>query len=144
MAYFGGIFSKAIIFVLKSVKISSTGEEIQIRGQLTCHSENCLYLGTCIKGDRTCPDRPQYLGETQRRAMDRLSDHVGTITQECHVNTRTPVGQHFRSAGHTVADFQFIPIEKIAPGANAYVRKAREKHLINKYNLIEDGLNKKL
>ena len=130
--------------VLKSVKISSTGEEIQIRGQLTCHSENCLYLGTCIKGDRTCPDRPQYLGETQRRAMDRLSDHVGTITQECHVNTRTPVGLHFRSAGHTVADFQFIPIEKIAPGANAYVRKAREKHLINKYNLIEDGLNKKL
>ena len=43
-----------------------------------------------------------------------------------------------------LADFQFIPIEKIAPGANAYVRKAREKHLINKYNLIEDGLNKKL
>ena len=37
----------------------------------------------------------------------------------------------------------FIPIEKIAPGANSYVRKAREKHLINKYNLIEDALNKK-
>ena len=86
---------------------------------------------------------PYYLGETQRRAMDRLSDHVGTITQECHVNTRTPVGQHFRSPGHTVADFQYIPIEKIPPGANAFVRKAREKHLINKYNLIEDGLNKK-
>ena len=130
--------------VLKSVKISSTGEEIQIRGQLTCHSENCLYLGTCIKGDRTCPDRPQYLGETQRRAMDRLADHVGTVTQDCHVNTRTPVGQHFRSAGHSVANLQFIPIEKIAPGADAFVRKAREKHLINKYNLIEAGLNKKL
>ena len=87
---------------------------------------------------------PQYLGETQRRAMDRLADHVGTVTQECHVNTRTPVGQHFRSAGHTVADLLFIPIEKIAPGANAFVRKAREKNLINKYNLIEVGLNKKL
>ena len=36
------------------------------------------------------------------------------------------------------------PIEKIAPGADAFVRKAREKHLINKYNLIEAGLNKKL
>ena len=35
-------------------------------------------------------------------------------------------------------------LEKIAPGANAFVRKAREKNLINKYNLIEDGLNKKL
>ena len=130
--------------VLKSVKLSNTGEEIQIRGKLTCHSENVLYLGTCTKADRTCPDMPQYLGETQRRAMDRLADHVGTVTQECHVNTRTPVGQHFRSAGHTVANFQFIPIEKIAPGANAFVRKAREKHLINKYNLIEEGLNKKL
>ena len=78
------------------------------------------------------------------RAMDRPAHHVGTVTQECHVNTRTPVGQHFRSAGHTVANLLFIPIEKIAPGANAFVRKAREKNLINKYNLIEDGLNKKL
>ena len=130
--------------VLKSVKISSTGEEIQIKGKLTCHTENVLYLGTCTKDDRTCPDRPQYLGETQRRAMDRLADHVGTVTQDCHVNTRTPVGQHFRSAGHSVANLQFIPIEKIAPGADAFVRKAREKHLINKYNLIEAGLNKKL
>ena len=126
--------------VLKSVKISSTGEELQIKGKLTCHSENVLYLATCTK----CPDRPQYLGETQRRALDRLADHVGTVTQECHVNTRTPVGQHFRSAGHTVADLLFIPIEKIAPGASAFVRKAREKNLINKYNLIEVGLNKKL
>ena len=85
-----------------------------------------------------------YLGETQRRALDRLADHVGTVTQECHFNTRTPVGQHFRSAGHTVADLLFIPIEKIAHGSNAFVRKARERNLINKYNLIEVGLNKKL
>ena len=126
--------------VLKSVKISSTGEELQIKGKLTCHSENVLYLATCTK----CPDRPQYLGETQRRALDRLADHVGTVTQECHVNTRTPVGQHFRSAGHTVADLLFIPIKKLAPGANAFERKSREKNLINKYNLIEVGLNKKL
>ena len=73
-----------------------------------------------------------------------MADHVGTVTQECHANTRTPVGQHFRSAGHTVADLLFIPIEKLAPGANAFERKSREKNLINKYNLIEVGLNKKL
>ena len=87
--------------VLKSVIITSTGEELPIKGKLTCHSQNVLYVATCTKSDRTCPNRPQYLGETQRRALDRFLDHFGTITQQCHVNTRTPVGQHFRSAGHS-------------------------------------------
>ena len=53
-----------------------------------------------------------------------------------------PVGEHFRSAGHSVTDFVFTPAEKIFGGV--FIRKAREKRLINKLNLIDLGMNRKL
>ena len=106
-------------------------------------TENCLYIGTCVKGDRTCPDRPQYLGETGQRAKDRCASHVGTIRQDCHQNTVTPVGQHFRGRGHSAENFEFTPFEKIY-SKDPYIRKIREKYWINKFNMIDAGLNKKL
>ena len=39
--------------VLKAVKISSTGEEIQVKGKINCQTSNILYIGTCSKEDRT-------------------------------------------------------------------------------------------
>ena len=42
-----------------------------------------------------------------------------------------------------MTDFQFTPIEKIF-SENIFVRKARERNLINKLDLIDQGLNKKL
>ena len=50
--------------VLKSVTISSTGEELPIRGSITCTTSNLLYIGTCsvrlahqelLKGDLKLP-----------------------------------------------------------------------------------------
>ena len=129
--------------LVKTITISSTGEQHPITGQLTCDTENCLYIGTCVKGDRTCPDRPQYLGETGQRAKDRCASHVGTIRQDCHQNTVTPVGQHFRGRGHSAENFEFTPFEKIY-SKDPYIRKIREKYWINKFNMIDAGLNKKL
>ena len=82
--------------VLKSVVISNTGEELMIKGSMTCTSSNMLYLGTCSKGDRTCPDRPQYCGETGQSAEDRFCGHRNTVIQDCYENTTLPVGEHFR------------------------------------------------
>ena len=129
--------------VVKTVTISSTGESYPIRGQLTCNTENCLYIATCVKGDRTCPDRPQYLGETGQRAKDRCASHLATIRQNCHQNTMAPVGQHFRGRGHSAENFEFTPFEKIY-SKNIFVRKIRERYFINKFNMIDAGLNKKL
>ena len=53
--------------VLKSGTISNTGEELLIRGSITCTTKNILYIGTCSKGDRTCAGRPQHCGEAERR-----------------------------------------------------------------------------
>ena len=72
----------------------------------------------------------------------RFVGHKNSVVQACQAGTTLPVGEHFRSAGHSVADFSFTPIEKIYGGV--FVRKAREKRLINKFNLINCGLNKRL
>ena len=42
-----------------------------------------------------------------------------------------------------MADMRFTPIEKIFSN-NPFVRKIREKKLINELDLIRGGLNKKL
>ena len=62
--------------------------------------------------------------------------------QLCQEGTNLPVGHHFRGAGHSVSDFVFTPVEKIYSGV--FVRKAREKMLINKLNIINAGVNRKL
>ena len=129
--------------IQKYVTISNTGEILPIKGNLSCRTKNILYLGTCSKGDRTCPDRPQYCGETGQSAEERFCGHRNTVTQACHENTTIPVGEHFRGAGHSLSDFVFTPVEKINSN-NIFVRKVREKLLINQLNLIDSGLNKRL
>ena len=129
--------------VLNSIRISSTGDDMDIKGKITCTTSNILYIGTCRKGDRSCPDNPQYCGETGKTAEERFVGHRNTIVQGCHEHTNLPVGQHFRGAGHSASDFVFTPVERIF-SRNVFVRKVRERHMINNLNLISDGLNKKL
>ena len=90
-----------------------------------------------------CPDRPQYCGETGKSAEDRFVGHWNTIVQVCHDSTNLPVGRHFREAGHSLADFVFTPVERIL-SRNVFVRRARERHLMNTHNLVDGGLNRKL
>ena len=129
--------------VLKSVKISNSGVDMPFRGKLTCTTKNILYLLTCSKGDRACPDKPQYCGETGKSGEERFSKHRNTVTQLCYDNTTLPVGDHFRQPGHSVANMVFTSIEKIFSD-NIFVRKVRERQLINNLDLINNGLNKKL
>ena len=68
--------------------------------------------------------------------------HRNSIVQAGQAATPLPVGEHFRGAGHAVSDFVFTPVEKIFGGV--FTRKSREKRMINKLNLINSGLNRKL
>ena len=113
----------------KEVKISSTGETFKIQHPLTCKSKNILYLAghNAEKASRSCPDKPQYFGETMQSAQQRCREHKGTITFPCHQDTRVPVGRHYRDTpGHTVADFMFLPVEKIR-SSDPFEKKLREK-----------------
>ena len=129
--------------VLKSVKISSTGEELVMKGTISCQTSNILYVGTCVKNDRVCSDQPQYCGETGKTAEERFVGHRNTIVQLCHQGSPLPVSEHFQGPGHSISDFRFTPVEKI-DSKSIFVRKARERHMINKFNFIEHGLNRKL
>ena len=111
------------------MRVNSTGEDYAIRARITCSTENVLYLITCTKSDRNCPDSPQYGGETGPAASKRFAEHFATITQICHTNTSKPVRQHFRQPGHSLSDCVFISVEKIY-SANVFVRKARERNII--------------
>ena len=75
--------------VLKSVTISSTGEQLAIRGSITCTTSNLLYIGTCSKGDRTCPGHNTVV--RQGRVLRRGS--VGTGIPSYRIVTRTPTYQ---------------------------------------------------
>ena len=98
---------------------------------------------TCEKGAPTCPDKKQYVGETGQTGEERFSEHRNTVVQGCHQGKPKPVGEHFQGQGHTVSDMRFTPLEKIH-SSNIFVRKTRERRLINNLDLIRKGLNRKL
>ena len=123
--------------VQRTISIHSTGEELQIRGRLDCQSRNIIYVVTCKK------DKKQYVGETGNSAEERFVGHKNTVVQACHQGTEIAVGQHFQLVGHSVADVVFTPVEQIF-SRNIFVRKVREKKMINQYDLVRKGLNKNL
>ena len=105
------------------------------KSPIDCQDKNLIYELHCLK------DSLPYLGETSKTAEARFVVHINTILQDCHTNIKTPVGQHFRLPGHSHTAIQVTPFEKIK-SRNPFVRKAREAHLIDKHQLINNGLNK--
>ena len=79
----------------------------------------------------------------KKEGEERFAEHRNTVTQDYHQGTTKPVGAHFQEPGHSVAEMRFTPIEKIQ-SKNIFVRKCREKRLINQLDLIRLGLNRKL
>ena len=71
--------------VQKSIMVSSTGQELPIKGRLTCKSANLLYKVTCEKRAPTCPDRHQYVRETGQIGEERFAEHR---KQLCRLATR--------------------------------------------------------
>ena len=123
--------------VKEPITFAHSGEVIPIKRVLDCQTDNLLYKLDCVK------HKPPYLGETSKTAEKRFVGHLNTILQDCHANTNTPVGLHFRSPGHSHSDVRVTPFEKIY-SRNPFIRKARETFLINKHQLLTKGLNRYL
>ena len=118
-------------------KCYRTGKEWNITSPMDCNTMNCIYKIIC-KRDR-CKDFV-YIGETQREVKKRLYDHVSYVNNK---RLETPAGQHFNLPGHNVADMALIPIERVRPANNPFVRKVRESLWIRRYDSINFGENKK-
>jgi hypothetical protein len=94
-----------------------------------------MYLLSCTKP--LC--RKLYIGETGRPAYIRFKEHLDSTEDP---GTTTPVGQHFKSAGHSITDMEMIPFEKVK--ADRATRKQRKQFFISNKNLITHGMNLKL
>ena len=68
--------------------------------------------------------------------------NMDTIINNSERAAALPVGKHFRREGLSVSVMVFCPFEKIYGGD--FVRKSRERMYINKYQLIDHGMNIKL
>ena len=114
----------------------STGETRHIQSNLTCDTQNLIYMIQCNRCNL------QYIGETKRRLKDRFNEHRRTIDNPNSKSKPTTAAQHFISSpNHTANDIQLIPIEKVFSNRDA-IRKAREAFLILKgRTLVPDGLN---
>ena len=121
--------------LIKDHTCQRTGQNWQITAPLTCLSTNVVYRITC----RRCPQSKfLYIGETQRRACDRFTDHRGYVTQG---RIDQPAGQHFSLKNHTTLDMIFLPIERVLPARDAALRKTREKVWIRHYDSTTFGKN---
>ena len=125
------------------VVVQHSGEEIPIKSAMNCQTENLLYVLLCKRCHQLRNWPQQYLGQTSKTAEERFVGHVNTVVQQCHQNTKTPVGQHFRSGPHSPADIQFTPFEKVY-SRDPFVRRARETNLINKHSFVTHGMNLQL
>ena len=70
----------------------------------------------------------------------RFSEHVGSASQPCQVDTLKPVGVHFRLPGHSHSDMRVSAVEKVR-SRDKFVIEARENFWIRKYKTVEKGMN---
>ena len=111
---------------------SANKNVVKLDQNLHCGTQNIVYIITC----RKC--KAQYIGETNRKLKERLTDHRSAI----NLNKNTPIGIHFNSPNHNILDLEIAPIEKIENYYTDSYRKEREKfwqlHMGTKY---PQGLN---
>ena len=75
-----------------------------IHGDITCNSNNLIYVITCLQ----C--RKQYVGKTGRKLKTRITEHLRNIRKHAIIM----IGLHFDTTGHTIEHMQVITIEKIS------------------------------
>ena len=122
--------------VTASVTVEHSGLVQQIKDQLNCKSKNVIYLLSCTRSDKR-----QYVGETGKTLEQRFQGHLNSVRN--NTETTTSVGEHYRGPQHSVHDMRCIPIEQVR-ARDPWVRKAREEMYINKWQMLQYGLNKKL
>lgn len=102
----------------KTVVSNVHGESFNIQNSLSCKSSSIIYLITCRKCNM------QYVGETNRKLAERLTDHRSNIKNL----KATPIGVHFNSANHSFLDIHAVAVEQVDnSGRSTAVRRRREQ-----------------
>ena len=123
-------------YVLECKDIKINGIPWKINKSLNCNSHNLVYAIICKK--EHC--KQTYIGETKRLLKFRLSDHRGYVNT---MDRQQATGQHFTSAGHSLADLAIVAIEQVKKQDVLY-RKQREEYHIRRFNTLQKRLNKRI
>ena len=119
-----------------------TGQTWPIKHSITCEDSNVVYSVTCSHKAGQCLRTPaQYVGKvgSSRPCRVRCTEHRGAVTH--HFDTG--VGEHFNLPGHDLADFNFLPFEKVR-SRDPFEVEARESFWIEKYGVLgEGGMNRR-
>ena len=117
----------------KSVHFYSQNRNMTISAKLCCLDKNVVYVIECER----C--LIQYGGSTEQKYRLRCDQWRSDI------NINSKLGQvieHFNSKGHVLKrDFRMIPIERVHGDRDTL--RIRERYYIDKYGLLESGLNTK-
>ena len=103
-----------------------TGQTWPIKQSITCDDDSVCYNVTCSYGAGQCLTKPaQYVGKVgnTRPCSQRCTEHRGAARN--HFDNG--VGEHFNLPGHELADFNFLPFEKIR-SRDPFIIEARESY----------------
>ena len=78
-----------------------------IYDQVDWETENIVYL---IQYNKENCQQNWYVGETERKTKDRISEHRGFIFRKEKWFT---TGEHFNQPGHSLANMKFTTLEEV-------------------------------
>ena len=108
-------------------------EQYNVKNYVNCTTAIVLYALFCKHCDRFI-----YVGETGDTLYQRHLLNLSLIKRQ----KPDPVAVHFNSAGHSLKDYEIVPLEKIC--GNDFYRDTIEKLWINKFRTFKPfGINTK-
>lgn len=106
----------------------------KVNYDLSCASTAVIYLITCKK----C--KSQYVGQTRQKCANRMNKHKYDIAH--FPDTITNVSEHFNSAGHSIQDFSFMPIDKVTNDWKRLLKETTWMHILD--TVSPNGMNSKV
>ena len=124
-----------------TTKVTSqvTGYIHNIKGPVTCETENCMYYWKCTKSKCTDYPKCEYIGLTTNKFKSRLNVHKQYVRSEL---LQEPSGFNFNKPGHSISHLAGLVLEHVR-NPDPFVLKAREFLYIQKFDCFNNGLNKK-
>ena len=127
-------------YIREDREIKETNFTWKINQKITCQSYNLVYMIICSK--ESCQqkekNKQKYIGETERKLKDRISEHIG------YINTKKrdqATGFHFNLPGHGLNNMKVTVLEQVHKLDPEY-RKERESYFIRKFKTHYHGMNK--
>ena len=91
-------------FVKETKEIKTEKFAWKLNKRITCQSYNIVYMKSCQ--NENCLQK--YIGESERKLKDRISEHIGYIRTN---NKTQATGHHFNLPGHSLDDMKVIALE---------------------------------